>query len=207
MQILKHQQKSKEWLEARKGKITGSTLKDVLTKRGNGRKLGFYQLIADRLAIEPGDENPMERGERLEQEAADAFAKQANVKLHQDGMWISDDNPNMAVSPDRVLLSEDESMTRYAAVEIKCPSSARHIQTVIENDVPNEYVDQVVQYFVVNDDLESLYFVSYDPRVPSHPLHVVTVERETVAGMVDDYKKMEAELIAEVEAAVERLAF
>jgi len=40
-----------EWLEARKGKITGTRLKDLILKRSTKPKLGFYEIIAERIAI------------------------------------------------------------------------------------------------------------------------------------------------------------
>lgn len=204
MKILQAKQLSNEWEQARKGKITGSILKDVLTKRGNGRKVGFYQLIADRLAIEPDDEDVMDRGLRLEQEAADLFAKEHKLELHQDGLWISDENHNIAVSPDKVIIIDD---IRRGAVEIKCLSSARHLQIVLEDKIPTEYYDQVLQYFIVNDDLTTLHFVSYDPRVQAKPLHTITITRDEVTDDIEKYKEMETQLLAEVEEAVERLAF
>ena len=69
-------QDKEEWLNARAGKITGSKLKDLIVKRGTGEKKGFYQLIADRVAIAPDGENPMDRGTRLEEEAIERFVKE-----------------------------------------------------------------------------------------------------------------------------------
>ena len=51
MKRLSLEQNTEEWLEWRKGKITGSRLNDIIVKRGTGRKLGFYEVIAERLAV------------------------------------------------------------------------------------------------------------------------------------------------------------
>ena len=64
---------NEEWMLARRGRITGSRLKDIHVKRGTNEKIGYYQIIAERIAQEAGDENPMERGHRLEEEAIEAF--------------------------------------------------------------------------------------------------------------------------------------
>ena len=54
-------------MAAREGKITGSRLKDIIVKRGTGKKIGFYSLIAEKLGIPAEEgETPMERGSRLE---------------------------------------------------------------------------------------------------------------------------------------------
>ena len=42
-----------EWLKSREGRITGSKLKDIIVKRGTGKKKGYYQLIADKIATNP----------------------------------------------------------------------------------------------------------------------------------------------------------
>jgi hypothetical protein len=64
-----------EWLEARKGKITGSTLKEIYSTRGSVKQ-GYYQLILDRMGIKEGDEKPLDRGVRLETIALDHFEKE-----------------------------------------------------------------------------------------------------------------------------------
>jgi hypothetical protein len=52
-----------DWLEARKCKITGSRLKDIVTLKGTGKKKGYYELIAERIALPSNEENPMDRGD------------------------------------------------------------------------------------------------------------------------------------------------
>ena len=74
MKVSKYETKE-EWFEARKGKVTGSRLKDLVVKRGNDEKIAFYEIIAERIAETPDDENPMERGTRLEEDALLVFAE------------------------------------------------------------------------------------------------------------------------------------
>ncbi len=74
------------WLEARKTKITGSRLKDIIVKRGTGQKIGFYELIAERLAIPSDGEDPMERGHRLETEALERFTQETGKEV--DGSLV-----------------------------------------------------------------------------------------------------------------------
>ena len=52
--------------------------------------------------------------------------------------------------------------------------------------VPTEYKYQVIHYFVVNEDLEWLDFVSYDPRLKNCKLHVCRVVREDIANEISD---------------------
>lgn len=192
---------NEEWLEERHGKITGTKLKDIIVKRGNGKKIGFYQLIADRLAI-VDDENPMERGHRLEVEAIDLLTEQTGITFNTDLVIITrDDNESIAWSPDG--FTDDMKL----GAEVKCLKSALHIQMIIENKVPSEYVEQTIQPFIVNDQLQKLYFVSYDPRVASHPFHVIEINRSDVEGDVELYKAYEETTLKEVDAWVEKLAW
>lgn len=203
MKIVNVEQGSEEWFDYRKGKISGTMLADLYSKRGN-RKLGFYELIAERLALDPDDEDRMERGIRLEDEAAQAFAEKTGKKLEIAGVCVHDDYPQIINSPDRLIKNNG----KYSeAVEIKCLSPARHLQAVIENKVPDEYEAQKLQYFIVNPDLKKLYFVFYDPRIAAVPLHTVEVTRAELGDFPDKYLKFQLEQLKEIDNIVERLAF
>lgn len=205
MRIANIDQNTDEWLELRKGKITGSKLKDIVVKRGDGKKIGFYQLIADRLALDPDDEVAMDRGHRLEDEAIEQFEVLHGKKVNKNaGMWFSEDNEDIAVSPDGAI-ENDGAFTE--AVEVKCLASARHIQAIIEDEVPADYELQVLQYFIVNELLQTLYFVFYDPRVIAKPLHVVQVDREDKQHNIEFYKEYQLNTLKEVQREVEKLAF
>lgn len=188
------------WEQARIGKITGSKLKDLITKRGNGKKIGFYQLIADRLALPHDGEDVMDRGHRLESEAIGLLAAELGEPINTDLlMWIRDDNENIAISPDGVI--DDKR-----AVEVKCLSSARHIEALVTQEVPDEYQDQATQYFIVNEELEHLYFVFYDPRLLTKQFFYFRLERAAYQERVDKYLQQEREMLAEVNEIVGRLS-
>lgn len=206
MKILDIDQNTDEWLEARKGKITGSKLKDIVVKRGNGKKIGYYQLIADRLAIDEVPIDPRERGHSLEHEAIEEFEKLTDRVVDKDiGLCVSDANDNIALSPDGLIIDEDGKYTE--AVEVKCLGSARHIEAILTDSVPSDYQMQALQYFVVIDDLEVLYFVFYDPRVIAKPLHIVQVTREEIEEDAEFYKDYQLSMLKEIDKALEQLAF
>ena len=198
MKTLKFNTKD-EWLLARKGKITGSRLKDLIVKRGTGKKKGYYELIAERIAVEPTDENPMERGNRLESEAVARFTKETGKEVDTSLiMWTKDENENIAISPDGII-GENE------AVEVKCLSSASHIEAFLTNEIPSEYKDQVVQYFIVNDELTTLYSVFYDPRILVKDYFVIETNRDAVQKEIDEYTEYEMTTLAEIEQIVLKL--
>lgn len=191
------------WMEGRKGKITGSRVGDVVMKKAaDGYKMGFYELLAERLAIVPDGENPMDRGTRLETEAIERFMKETGKKVDTSlVIWERDDNPNIAISPDGFMKKKE-------ATEVKCLNSALHIKTYLTKKIPKEYEDQGIQYFVVNDDLETLYFLFYDPRFPG-PLafFVLEMKREDVQESVVAYLEYERKVLDEVNRIVTELTF
>lgn len=206
MKILDLEQNTPEWLEARKGKITGSKLKDIVVKRGSSKKIGFYQLIADRLAIDEAYQDPRERGHSLEHEAIEMFEKVTDRKVDKDiGLCVSDLHEGMALSPDGLIKDEEGKYTE--AVEAKCLGSARHIEAILTNQVPDVYEMQAIQYFIVVEDLAVLYFVFYDPRVIAKPFHIVQVTREEMEEEIEMYSAYQVQALKEVDAALEKLAF
>lgn len=200
MKTLKFESRE-EWLAARRGKITGSRLKDIIVKRGSGRKIGFYELIAERLGIPADDESAMDRGTRLEPEAMERFAKETGKKLDTSlVIWSRDDDESIAISPDGFIGKKE-------AIEAKCLSSARHIEAYLTQKVPDEYEYQVLQYFIVNDQLQKLHFVFYDPRLIAKDFFFITVDRKTVKEQVEEILAYERGVIAEVNEVVNSLTF
>jgi len=200
MKTLKFDSKE-EWLQARRGKITGSRLKDVLVKRGSGKKIGFYELVAERLGIAADGEDVMERGTRLEPEAMELFIKESKKKVDTSlVMWQRDDDENIAISPDGFV-------GKTEAVEVKCLSSARHIEAWLTKQVPSEYEEQMIQYFVVNDELKKLFFVFYDPRLIAKPFFTIQVKRKDIQEKIDITLEYEKMVLAEVDEAVNSLTY
>lgn len=190
-----------EWMKARLCKIGGSRLKDIIVLRGDSYKIGFYELLAERLALPEEPENPMDRGKRLEEVAMERFMQDTGKKVNTDLIICErDDNPNIIVSPDGYI-GETEM------VEIKCLSSARHLETYLKQTIPSDYYMQVVQYFVVNEKLKNLYFVMYDPRIPAKDYFYLTITRDFVADDVEKYLEYEKMVLKEIDEIAVKLTF
>lgn len=188
------------WFEARRGKITGSRLGDVYSVKG-GKKLGFYEVIAERLGLSADDESPMDRGTRLEPEALDEFEKATGKKLDRAKViWMRDDNESIAISPDASVIDAPE------AVECKCLSSARHIEALLTGKIPDDYKYQRLQYFIVNEDLKELHFAFYDPRVLAKPFFTITTRREDVQDDIIKFLAFERDTLTEIEMIVNKLS-
>ena len=199
MKINKYDDEQK-WLEARRGKITGTRLKDLILKRATKPKLGYYEIIAERIAIPPNDENVMDRGKRLEEYAIERFEKETGKKVDSSlVIWSRDDDENIAISPDGAI-------GKTEAVEVKCLSSARHIEAYLLKEIPSEYECQVLQYFIVNDKLKKLYFTFYDPRMPKDFFYF-TVGREEVQEKVVEYLALEKEILEQFKSLEKEFTF
>lgn len=198
--ISKTFQTKEEWLLARNCKITGTRLKDLVVKRGNGKKKGFYELIAERISVMPDGENPLDRGVRLETIALQRFEQETGKKVNPDlVMWLRDDDENIAVSPDGVVSIEE-------ACEVKCLSSASHIEAYLTHTIPSEYELQTRQYFIVNEDLQKLNVIFYDPRVLVKDYFVFEINRADIQQEIEEYLQYERDTLAEVEAIVKELS-
>ncbi len=199
MKILNFEDRE-QWLNARLGKITGTRLKDIIVLRGSEPKMGYYELIAERLAI-TDDENPMDRGVRLEEEAIERFKKETGKKVDTSlTIWVRDDNENIAISP-------DGKIGKTEAVEAKCLSSARHIEAYLKNTVPKDLEMQTIQYFIVNDDLKTLNVIFYDPRMPAKDYFVLVVRREDNEYEIEKYYQEQIKTLKAVEDIVVKLSF
>lgn len=191
---------AEEWLAARRGRITGTRAGSLFSKRDKKPLKAYYEIIAERVAVPADDENVMDRGHRLEDEALDRFEKETEKKLNRDlVLWCRDDAESIAISPDAVI-------GKTEAVEVKCLSSASHIEAWLTQDTPSEYEGQILQYFVVNDSLKTLYFVFYDPRMPKDFFYIM-VKRDDVKEKVKEYLELEKRAIEEIAKIEEDLTF
>lgn len=200
-----------DWMEFRRGRFSGSRVKDVLVKKGTKMKKTYYEVIAERLGITPGDEECRERGNRLEADAVAQFEKKTGKKVNTDlVMWCRDDNEHIAVSPDGVI-SETE------ALEIKCLASSSHLEAYVkafvkevlprDQAIPSEYRDQAIQYFIVNESLQTLYFCMYDPRFGEMDcaFFILEMHRKDVEEEIAEYLEQERTMLAEIDAIVNNL--
>lgn len=191
------------WLEARRGKITGTKLHDVITYKGHTTKIGVYELMAERLGVSADGEDPAERGHRLEPEALKRFQKETGKKLNTEMViWSREEEDDIAISPDGFT----DDLTE--AVDVKCLSSPKHLKAYFEKKLPEpEYEAQALQYFIVNEKLQRLYFAFFDPRLYKPDFFFLTIERKDKLNEIDHYHAKEAEILAYVREKVNELSF
>lgn len=226
MKILDLDQNSEEWLEFRKGKSGGSAFGKMYKVNGNTNhqlKDQFFTMLAERVArpMTPNDYYdrvpegvPFSwavRGHILEPDAAKAFAVRYNKALSDGKVWADENDYSSYVSPDRVIISPDGKIRE--AVEIKCLSSEKVLkiwwdkknQRSGDSDfwiIPtNEYRAQALKYFMINEDLEKLYWVIYTDLIPQLELQVLEIGRQEVIDLIEDAKQVEKEYLIALKAA------
>lgn len=186
----------------------------AMIKAEQSKKDEFYKLVAG-LVARPVNFNDYdvldgvkvgwrERGHILQPEAIATFEELRKVKVNTgDSVWVSDDNPNIMVSPDGYIPAKEIT----EAVELKCPDNHVVIRAYDEQRYPEEYHEQVLQYFIVNEKLQKLHFLIYTDCIPSLPLQVFTIGREDVADQLELYSEFQKLMVGKAKDLAGRLAF
>lgn len=175
----------------------------------------FYDIIAERVArpITPNDYadrlngetfSMMARGHILEPEALAAFAEKTGKKLDEDScVWISDDDDNIYISPDGTITGKDGVCRE--AVEVKCLGSDAIVEAYLTGKPPKEYEAQIIKYFVVNKDLETLHFVMYTDVIPGLELQIFDINRIDVEPKIEEAREFEKAVMKLIAQAVEKI--
>ena len=86
-------------------------------------------------------------------------------------------------------------------------SSARHIQAIIEDRPPQEYLAEYLNYFLVNDKLKTLYVFLYDPRFMLESLQTKAfkLERKDLEYEIERMRDVDEEAEKLISQTIERL--
>ena len=198
-----HEQGSPEWLQERCGKVTASRIADLMAKTKSGwsasRANYASQLICERLTgcVAPSFTNAaMIHGTETEPEARRAYEFFVDRDVQQVG-FVLHPTINMAGASPEGLVGDD------GLLELKCPNSATHIETLLLGQIPDKYMKQM-QFQMACTGRQWCDFASYDNRMPARMrLFVKRVERS-----VADIGEIEEEVLtflAEIDETVARL--
>jgi putative phage-type endonuclease len=160
-------QRSPEWFAARCGSLGASQIADALakTKSGWGASRANLQakLVIERLTgrqEESFSSAAMIWGVEKEEEARTAYSFVTGHDVTEVGLYKHPTIIGSHASPDG-LVGHD------GCIEIKCPNSATHIETLKSNQVAHKYILQM-QWQMACADRQWCDFVSFDPRMPDH---------------------------------------
>ena len=205
--IEKVEQGTPEWFAARLGNVTASRVADVIAKTKSGysasRENYMAQLICERMTntvAESYTNAAMQWGTETEPLARAAYESIADVLVDEVGYIAHPTIERAGASPDGLV-------GVFGLLEIKCPNTATHIDTLISEQVPTKYITQM-QWQMSCTGRTWADFVSFDPRLPSGlQMFVKRVEfdAEYVAMLKEEVIKFLTELDAKISKLNERL--
>ena len=207
LMIEKVEQGTPEWFAARLGNVTASRVADVIAKTKSGysasRENYMAQLICERMTntvAESYTNAAMQWGTETEPLARAAYESVADVLVDEVGYIAHPTIERAGASPDGLI-------GVFGLLEIKCPNTATHIDTLISEQVPTKYITQM-QWQMSCTGRTWADFVSFDPRLPSGlQMFVKRVEfdAEYVAMLKEEVIKFLTELDAKISKLNERL--
>jgi putative phage-type endonuclease len=207
MIVIDHPQGSPEWLAARVGLVTASRVADIVAKTRSGpstSRAGYLaELVVERLtgqSAESGYMNDdMRRGVELEPAARVEYEIRAGVVVETVGLVK---HPTLAAGASPDGLVGDEGL-----IEIKCPRSHVHIESLESGKPPAKYLPQMAWQCLCTGR-RWVDFVSYDPKLPER-LSLFVARYIPDAGYLRELEVEVTQFLAEVDtkvAALQKLA-
>lgn len=199
------QQRTDDWYQARCGKVTASRIADVVarTKAGWGASRANYaaelvaEILTDTPAEGPRKSAAMQWGIDTEPAARAAYEAETGMLVEDVGFI---EHPTIV----RSGASPDGYVGAGGLVEIKCPNTATHIDTLLRKTIPQKYQLQMQWQMACCPGREFCDFVSFDPRMPDKlQLWICQVERddETIEQLETDV----LDFLTEVQEKVSQL--
>ena len=188
-------QRSEAWFQSRLGRVTASRVADVIAKTKTGysasRDNYMAQLICERLTGQQGESftnAAMTWGTETEPLARSAFEAYADVMVEEVGFVPHPTIEMSGASPDGLV-------GLFGMLEIKCPNTATHIDTLLTQVVPSKYMTQM-QWQMACCQRQWCDFVSFDPRLPQElqlfvkrvefgPEYVAMLEKEVIQFLAE----------------------
>lgn len=203
MNIVDCIQGSPEWMAARVGKASASRIADVMakTKSGYSTSRANYaaELVAERLTgtkDEKFTSRAMAHGTEQEPAARTMYEFMRDVTVKEVGVVLHDRIEMACASPDG-LVGDD------GLIEIKCPLTATHIETLLGGPIDGEYMKQM-QFQMACTGRLWCDFVSFDPRMAGDmQIHIQRVPRDGV--MIVEIEREVSAFLSEVDATVAKL--
>jgi len=186
------EQGTPEWHELRCGKITGTSMKKVLST--TPKKLA-YQLVAQTetgyVAEDEYLSPAMIWGREMEPLARMAYGFFVNAEIKEAGFLQPDQIDWFGLSPD----GWHETQDGIIGLEIKAPNTERHVEIIYTNKIPTDsqanWRPQVMSWFLLDERVIAVDFVSFDERFKAKKMHVIRVNR---ADVLDEIEEMRIKL-------------
>jgi putative phage-type endonuclease len=196
-------QGSPEWFAERLGRVGASRVADIVARTKSGysasRENYAVELALERLTGQQADSYSsaaMLWGTTTEPMARAAYEAATGVLVQECGSIPHPRIEMAGASPDG-LVGDD------GLLEIKCPNSATHINTLRSRKPDGKYITQM-QWQMACTERAWCDFASYDPRMPEGlELFVTRIQRD--AAMIVELEREVVRFLAEVNAMVAEL--
>ena len=167
MQVLQLEQRSPEWYEVRRGRITMSNAAALLAKgKGVTRANYLREVAAEILGGDVCEDRyqsiDMLRGAELEPFAFDALREKTAINFEQVGFVIASDQ-RIGCSPDGLFAG--------IGCELKCPQVKHHLRYLDKVQIERDYGAQIQGSMWVSDCTQWV-FASFCPDLKEQPLIV-----------------------------------
>ena len=194
-------QRTDEWFASRLGKATASRIADIIAKTKTGpsasRENYAVQLVLERITQSKGESYSnaaMQWGTETEPLARQADELKRGLFVDEVGFIDHPTISNSGASPDGLVGTD-------GLVEIKCPNSATHMETLVTRKIPQKYIPQMTWQMACTGR-SWCDFVSFDPRFPENlqifierieydPTYVRMLELEVTQFLDEVEKKVE----------------
>ena len=196
------EQRSEEWFAARCGKVTASRVADIIAKTNTGasasRENYLAQLVCERMTGKPAESysnSAMQWGTDTEPFARAAYEARIDLLVTEVGFI---DHPWIVMSG-----ASPDGLANEGMVEIKCPNTATHIDTLLSRTVPAKYITQMM-WQMACADRPWCDFVSFDPRLPErHQLFIKRINYDP--EMVNLLENSVIQFLGDVDLKIQQL--
>lgn len=193
-----------EWIAARVGSLGASRVAEALARTKAGyaatRANLLSELVVERLTGQPAEHfvtPAMAWGTEKEPEARAAYAFRFDRDVDLVGLVPHPTISGTHASPDG-LIADD------GLIEIKCPSTATHIETLLGGQIPGKYVTQI-EWQMACTGRSWCDFASFDPRLPEEMrLFVKRFDRDD--KRIAEMEEQVREFLFELDTTVRRLS-
>lgn len=189
-------QGSDEWKLARCGSLGASRIADATAKIKSGygasRANLMAELLTERLTGVPAEgftNAAMQWGIDHEEEARTAYEFRADLTVDPIDLIRHPTITGTHCSPDGLIGGD-------GLVEIKCPQTATHLETLLGAAPAEKYIKQM-QWQMACSGRIWCDFVSYDPRLPEEMrVHIVRVRRDQ--KMIEELSEEVSKFLSEL---------
>lgn len=201
MKIINVDQNSPEWHQLRLGKITASIMSKVVTRTGKPSASVddvINRAVAELILQEPDESyisDAMLRGRDLEDQALKFFNFTNDYSFVKTGFL--DSELGYGCSPDGIDLVNE------VGLELKCPMPHTHISYLADEQLPDQYWQQVQGSLMVSG-FKTWIFGSYHPRLPCFKVLVerdekyISILREETEKACEKIKQKHLKLLVKI---------